>query len=152
MTDQARAVLFGAVCAIVLGPVIVAAWRRLSPPPAPAARPLEREAWQRYEKIEYQAGVASFCALIILAAIIGNAELPSNLLLGLMLGTLFLGCLTWTLVASAMRGAEGIRDLRQYVETKYGISFSSWLLVFGLGSAIGAISLVILVIFLQRAS
>jgi hypothetical protein len=150
MTDQARAVMFGAVCAIVLVPIIGAAWRRLSPPPAPAARTLKRESWHQYEKIEYQAGMAGFCGLIILVAVIGNAELPSNLLLGLTLGVFFLGYLMWTLVASAMRGTEGIGDLRQFVEAKYRISFSSWLAVLVLGSAVGAISVVILMVLLQR--
>jgi len=123
LSDQARGVLVGTICAIVLTPVVVWLLREHFPARKPlVAQPAEVE--QRNRKIARQATVAGLAMLPLLGLVFGGATRLDLVAALMLLGSMFGGTATWVLVQTVLRGRGRLREFAQFFENTHRVSFA----------------------------
>jgi hypothetical protein len=142
MSDHSQGVLIGTIASIVLTPVVMLIWRRLSPPTA--VRPVPPELRERGAALSTESMVATFAILFAWAFIKGFSSEAGPLEAVAAICTVLGFPFVWILFRVRVGNWGPLADFVAYFEAEYRVSFRSASLVSALAALISLICIAVL--------
>ena len=130
---DSNAVLVGVVAAIVLTPLVMAAWKKISPAAHHDANVISAYAWAQFRRIQLEATIATCAAIVLLTFTFGFRARMDAALTAIFLGTIVFVPTYWPLLRTTLKSPSAVLDFAACIETKYGVSFRSVLVVGAIG-------------------